>query len=123
MTQSDDRRFNEDYAVYFAMVKAGHKRKATMSPVEFARRRALEAIAQQRRYCDGLALWRNCRRDDCRRHGRCGGDAHICLKRALGRVPQDVQRRIRQDILDSAPVNIGAPERAARQMMPRDFYE
>jgi hypothetical protein len=33
-----------------------------------------------------------------------------------------LQWRARQDILDATPRNIGAPERAARQCMPRDLY-
>jgi hypothetical protein len=32
------------------------------------------------------------------------------------------QWRTRQDILQATPRNIGAPERAARQCMPLDFY-
>jgi hypothetical protein len=38
-------------------------------------------------------------------------------------VPHPQQWRARQDILDSTPPNIGAPERAVRQCMPRDLYE
>jgi hypothetical protein len=38
-------------------------------------------------------------------------------------VPRDLQVRARQKILAATPRNIGAPERAARQCMPRDFYE
>jgi len=34
-----------------------------------------------------------------------------------------LQRRARQDILEATPRNIGAPERAARQCMPIDFYK
>jgi len=41
---------------------------------------------------------------------------------ALDRVPHRVAWRTRQDILEATPVNIGAPERAARQCMPIDFY-
>jgi hypothetical protein len=33
-----------------------------------------------------------------------------------------VQWRVRQDILEATPANIGMPERAARQCMPLDFY-
>jgi hypothetical protein len=52
----------------------------------------------------------------------CGGDAKACLKRALDRVPRKIQLQARQDILAATPRNIGAPERAARQCMPYDFY-
>jgi hypothetical protein len=94
-----------------------------LSPIEYARRFAREKARQQRRYCDALALWRTCRHKACRRAGRCGGDAEACLRCALDRVPQPLQWRARQDILDATPRNIGAPERAVRQCMPRDLYE
>jgi len=105
------------------MVKAGFKRKPKLRPAEQARRLAVEKALQQRRYCDAFALWRTCWRLSCRRHRYCAGDANDCLQRALPRVPRDVQTRARQDILTATPRNIGGPERAARQLMPRDFYE
>jgi hypothetical protein len=117
----DAQRFNDAVAVYFAMVKAGFKRK-TLSPAEFARRFALERILQARRLCDGLALWRACRRKDCRRHRRCCGDQHKCLNRALA-LPRETQIRVREKILEATPRNIGRPEREARLRMPRDLYE
>jgi hypothetical protein len=117
----DAQRFNDDATVYFAMVKAGFKRK-TLSPAEFARRFTLERILQERRLCDGLALWRACRRKDCRRHHRCGGDQRKCLNRALA-LPREIQMRVREKILEATPPNIGRPEREARVRMPRDFYE
>jgi hypothetical protein len=36
-------------------------------------------------------------------------------------VPQQTQWQARQDILAATPANIGAPERAARQLMPREI--
>jgi hypothetical protein len=42
---------------------------------------------------------------------------------ALASVPQRAQWQTRQNILTATPGNIGAPERAARQCMPMDFYE
>jgi hypothetical protein len=78
---------------------------------------------QQRRYCDAFALWRTCPLTACRRQRRCGGEAAGCLRRALDRMPHPKQWQARQDILESTPRNIGAPERAARQCMPRDLYE
>jgi hypothetical protein len=116
-------RFNDDFAVYAAMLKAGFKRKAKASPVDHARRFALEKLTLQRRYCDAFALWRSCRRPACRRQQSCRGDANACLKRALDRVPREVQRRTHQDIIAAMPRNIGAPEREARLCMPYDFYE
>jgi hypothetical protein len=79
--------------------------------------------AKQRRYCDAFALWRSCARKACRRQRRCCGKVAGCLRRALDRVPHPEQWRARQDILKTTPRNIGAPERAARQCMPRDLYE
>jgi hypothetical protein len=112
-----------DFAVSFAAFKAAPKRKPKVSPMEYAARFAIEKALQQRRYCNAFALWRTCRRRSCRRHCTCGGDANACLRRALGRVPHQVQWRARQDILEATPRNIGGPERKARQCMPLDFYE
>jgi hypothetical protein len=116
-------RSNDDFAVYSAMLKAGFKRKAKTSPVAYARRFALEKLALQRRYCEAFALWRSCGHPACRRQRSCRGDANACLKRALDRVPREVQTRAREDIIAAMPRNIGAPERAARLCMPHDFYE
>jgi hypothetical protein len=78
-----------------------------------------------KRNCDAFALWRTCQHKLCRRRRRCGDDANDCLGRALAfdRVPHHVQWRTRQEILLATPLNIGAPERAARQCIPLDFYE
>jgi hypothetical protein len=117
--QSKDQKF----ALLSAMLKAGMKPKPKLSATEYARRLAVEKALQQRRYCDAFALWQICARKTCRRQGRCGGEAAGCLRRALDRVPHPEQWRARQDILALTPRNIGAPERAARQCMPRDLYE
>jgi hypothetical protein len=114
---------SQNFAVLSAMLKAGMKPKPKLKPIEYARRLALEKALQQRRYCDAFALWRSCPNKACRRQRRCGGDAAGCLRRALDRVPHPLQWRARQDILKTTPRNIGAPERAARQCMPRDLYE
>jgi hypothetical protein len=113
---------NENFAVLSAMLKAGLKLKAKLSAIEYARRFAREKARQQRRYCDAFALWRTCLRKDCQRQGHCGGDADACLRRALDGLSHPQQWRARQDILDATPRNIGAPERAVRQCMPRDLY-
>jgi hypothetical protein len=47
----------------------------------------------------------------------------VCLKRALGDVSRAQQSQARADILKATPHNIGAPEREARQRLPRDCYE
>ena len=114
---------DQNFAVLSAMLKAGMKPKPKLGAIEYARRLAVEKALQQRRYCDAFALWRTCPHKACRRQRRCCGEAAGCLHRALERVPHQVQWRARQDILAATPRNIGAPERAARQCMPRDLYE
>jgi hypothetical protein len=111
-----------ELTVALAVAKAAPKRKPKLSPVEFAKRFAREQVLQQRRYCDAFALWRSCRRSECRRRRACAGDRNACLRRALARIPHQTQWQTRQDILKTTPANIGAPERKARQCMPRDFY-
>ncbi len=103
------------------MTKPPGKRK--LSKAQYAARFAAEKVLQQRRYCDAFALWRQCPLKRCRREHACRGDQNLCLKGALDRVPRHTQWQARQDILIATPDNIGAPERAARQCMPRDFYE
>ncbi len=112
-----------DFAVTLAVFAARPKGKAKLPPLDAAARFAIEKARQQRRFCDGFALWRTCRNKQCRRQGACRGDAEACLKQALPGIPHDVQWRVRQSILDATPRNIGAPERKARQSMPRDLYE
>jgi hypothetical protein len=101
-------------------------RKVTAKPkltsAEYAARFAVEKARQQRRYCDAFALWKTCRRRPCRRNATCRGDPHVCLAAALHRIPQDAQWQARHDVLAVTPPNIGKPERAARQLMPHDFY-
>ena len=117
-----DQKQSENFAVLSAMLKAGPKAKPKLDTIQYAKRFAREKALQLRRYCDAFVLWRTCARKDCRRAQACGGEAGGCLRRALDRVPHPVQWRARQDILDATPRNIGAPERAARQCMPRDLY-
>jgi hypothetical protein len=116
------KKLNDDLTVSLAMLKAGLKRKPKLPPVDYARRFANEKILQQRRYCDAFALWRACANKACRRHRRCSGDQHACLKRAIVTVPRTEQWRVRETILAATPRNIGAPEREARKLMPVDFY-
>jgi hypothetical protein len=97
-------------------------RKLKLAPEDYAKRFAAEKALQQRRYCDAFELWRACALKACRRNAACCGDANRCLKRALERVPHPVQWQARQMILSATPANLGAPERAARQSMPREFY-
>jgi hypothetical protein len=122
MTQAKQNK-DQNFAVLSAMLKAGMKQKSKLSATEYARRLAVEKALQQRRYCDAFALWRSCSHKACRRQGHCRGEAAGCLRRALDRVPHQEQWQARQDILAATPRNIGAPERAARQCMPRDLYE
>jgi hypothetical protein len=114
---------NADFRTLSAMLKAGLKRKAKLDPVAHARRVAVESELQARRYSDAFVLWRRCRDRSCRRRRACNGDIHACLKRALGGMPHAMQVEARQTILHAMPHNISAPEREARQRMPRDLYE
>jgi hypothetical protein len=122
MTEAEQKN-SQRFAVLSAMLKAGLKPKPKLNPVEYAQRLVVEKVLQQRRYCDAFALWRICPNKACRRARCCGGEAAGCLRRALDRVPHQEQWRARQDILAATPRNIGAPERTARQCMPRDLYE
>jgi hypothetical protein len=122
MTEAEQKN-SQRFAVLSAMLKAGMKPKPKLNPVEYAQRLVVEKALQQRRYCDAFALWQTCPSKACRRQRHCGGDAAGCLRRALDRVPHQVQWRARQDILAATQRNIGAPERAARQCMPRDLYD
>jgi hypothetical protein len=106
-----------------ALAKAGLRRRPKLSPADRARRAAIEGERQQRRYCNAFALWLDCRRKACLRRRSCGGDPHVCLQRALDRVPPLVQKKARERILKATPHNVGAPEREARLRLPRDFYE
>jgi len=112
-----------EFRVLAATVQARLKRKPKLSAVEYAQRFAREVERQQERFCIALALWQTCRRKACRRHRTCCDDAKACLGRALDRVPHRLQWQARENILKATPRNIGAPERAARQRMPRDLYE
>ena len=96
--------------------------KPKLTPPEYAARFAAEKALQVRRYCNAFALWKTCRSKLCRRNARCRGEPHACLAAALDRIPQRAQWQARQDVLAVTPPNVGKPERAARQFVPRDFY-
>jgi hypothetical protein len=102
------------------MPKPSRKRKLTRA--KFAARFEAEKARQQRRYCDAFALWKSCRLKACWRNRACRGDQNACLKRAFAGVPHDIQWQAWQTILTATPANISAPERAALQHMPYDFY-
>ena len=121
--RADKNRRNDEAALYRAMLQAGWRRKPKLSRDDYARRLAQEQVLQQQRYSDAFGLWRSCRNKPCRRLGCCAGDARGCLKRAVMSVPLPAQTRARARILRATPDNIGAPERAARRCMPRDFCE
>ncbi len=52
----DEKKFNENFAVYGAMLQAGYKHRAKIKPAEFARRQAVEGLAQQKRYCEAFEV-------------------------------------------------------------------
>jgi len=92
--------------------------------LKYAARFAAEKARQQKRYCDAFELWRHCHLKRCQHNRRCCGDVDVCLGKAmaLDRVPRPLAAQTRQAILTATPANLGAPERAARQCMPLDFY-
>ena len=94
------------------------------SGMKYAARFAAEKALQQQPYCDAFELWLSCTFRRCKHNRRCSGDANACLAKAVApnRVPDRLAWQTRQDILTATPRNIGAPERAARQCMPIDFY-
>lgn len=99
------------------------RRKPNMTTVRYADRYEAELIAQARRFCDAFGQWRTCGNKRCRRERACRGNERACLNRALASVPREVQRRVRQDILEATPGNIGGPERAVRLLVPLDFFD
>ena len=105
------------------MVMKTNARKPKLTAARYAEWFEAEMVAQQRRYCDAFKTWRDCKDKACRRDRACRGGVRACLKRALDAVPREVQRRVREDILAATPKNFGGPERQARLLMPRDFYD
>jgi hypothetical protein len=97
-------------------------RKPALTRDEYAARFKAERARQQQLYCDAFELWRQCTNGRCHRERGCRGDVHDCLKHALAVVPHRTQWQARQKMLETIPQNLGAPERAARQCMPLDFY-
>lgn len=104
-----------------AMIARRPLRKRTLEPAQFTRRFEAEKALLLQRYCAAFASWRSCALKGCRREQTCRGEAARCLLRATGEVPHTAQWQARQDILNATPANIGAPERAARTLMPRDL--
>lgn len=123
MKRKDEDRFNQNVAVYAAMLQVGFKSsRPKLSAADFARRYGREAAAQQRRYCDAFALWRTCPKKRCGRARRCLGYVTDCLKRAFRTVHPRRHVEVRQELLAGVPRNISAAERKARQNLPEDFY-
>ncbi len=123
MKRKDEDRFNENIAVYAAMLQAGFKSsRPKLSAAAFAKAYGREAVAQQRRYCDAFALWRTCRKKRCGRARRCLGYVADCLKRAFAIVHPQQHVRVRKELLAGVPRNISAAERKARESLPEDFY-
>ena len=111
---------NDDVAIYFAMLKAGHKPKPKASPVEYARRSRSRNCR-----CNGAIATLSPPGETA--GGRNAAETKVaaatpsCLKGGLPRVPRDIQRRTREAIVAAMPRNIGTPEREARLCMPAIF--
>ena len=97
-------------------------RKPNLTRQQFAARYKAERALQLQRYCKAFELWRLCPNRRCRREGGCHGEARACLERVLATLSNRTQWQARQKILAATPHNIGAPECAARQCMPIDFF-
>ena len=89
---------------------------------EFRARFDAEKAQVQRRYCSLFGFWKNCAFKPCHRARACKGDQSACLRRGADRVPRDRQFQARQNLLEATPRHIGAPERAAREFMPHEFW-
>jgi hypothetical protein len=99
------------------------KPRSKLTIARYAERFAAEVERLQRRYCDAFKQWRDCGHKPCHRARACRGDPRACLARAIETVPRDTQRRVRADMVNAIPANIGGPERAARLSTPDDFYD
>jgi hypothetical protein len=88
---------------------------------EFRARFDAEKTMLARHYCTLFGFWRSCTFKLCRRVHACGGDAHACLARSVARVPRRAQFDARQALMQAAPRQLAAPERAARAIMPDGF--
>ena len=94
---------------------------AKLSDAAFKARFEAEKMAQQARHGAAFAPRRNCASKRCARHKACRDDPAACLRRAIIAVPHATQWQVRQKILADTARNIGAPERAARLLMPLDL--
>jgi hypothetical protein len=90
---------------------------------EFRAQFEAEKARVARRYCTLFRFWGHCRLKLCRRKRACAGEPIACLTSSVDRVPRDRQFAARQQLLESTPRNITAPERAARQLMPNTFAD
>jgi hypothetical protein len=89
---------------------------------EFRVRFDAEAVKVQRHYCTLFRFWRTCRLKLCQKERACHGDARECVKLAFDRVPRQQRFDARRQLLQTTPRNLGAPERAARDIMAGDFW-
>jgi hypothetical protein len=111
------------------MSRSSHSKEISLAPCgrgQIARKRD-QVRARRSRRCQALTR-APAARVRLSRKGRGERVALLETKklaelRKLDRVPHALQWRARQDILQTTPRNIAAPERAARQCMPRDLCE
>jgi hypothetical protein len=99
------------------------KVRPKLTAARYAERFEAEMILQQRRYCDAFALWKDCANKFCLRQRACCGNQRACIARAVKAMPREPQWRAREAILAAMPESLGGPERQARLLMPRDFYD
>src|ERR1700683_2935187 len=86
---------------------------------QFMERCEAKKARQQLRYCIRFELWRHCPVAHCRRRRMCSSEAPHCMRWAYNNFRDYELLLPHQDI--AMPTNIGAPERAARQLAPLDI--
>lgn len=101
------------------------KKKAAegLTPEQYAARFKAERQKHARDYCNAFKFWRTCAFKPCRRARLCSGDPTACLQRREAEVPREVQWQTRQNFLQALGADAGAPERAARELLPAALCE
>jgi len=78
------------------------------TPEEWQARRVAARVAELRRDCDRLALWRTCAAKLCLRFRRCTGDPEWCSEQ---RWPQIAEKHNGAARAEAAPARVAAAER------------
>jgi hypothetical protein len=90
-----------------------HEIAAGTSPAQISETLSAEQLEIRRKFCDWLALWRNCERSACRRGRACGGDPARCFVQFYADCPEPMRVWVRAG---SFCVEEGSSARAATRM-------